>query len=140
MLSDFENGQRVESPVLHFEEVEPRGYGLRLLCKPDHPLEPEIEIVGPVTIDSMLDQKKDEAIIIIEAGLNRIAVVKVPYRTDLGPCSCCHGIGKKEQRMCLWCAGHGASVMDEAKEIAAAIYWSWIRSPGKGGGYVEQAD
>jgi len=140
MPTDFEKGQMVQSPMLHFEEVEPLGYGIRLLCAPEHPLKPEIEITGPVTLDLMLDQKKDEAIIHIEATCGRIAVVKVPYRTDLEPCSACNGEGKRDGKMCLWCAGHGESVLDEAKQIAAAIYWSWIRSAGENGGYVEEED
>ena len=67
-----------------------------------------------------------------------VADVIVPFRYDLVDCLFCMGKGwtvfrGEEMEECPWCLGDKQSAMDEAKEIACAIYWSWLRSPNGGG-------
>lgn len=63
-----------------------------------------------------------------------IANVIVPFRYDLFDCSICEGKGWVSLfggigEECPWCLGDKRSTMDEAREIACALYWSWLRSP-----------
>ena len=134
----WENFERINtSPVLYWSHV-PMGGGdggwNLLKCHPDHDLQPTLSVNrgsrldAEVTITCVGDG--DEEVV--------IANVIVPFRDDIAACSICNGDGcvvlcddTKEE--CPWCLGVGSSAMDEAREIACALYWSWLRSPNGGG-------
>ena len=66
----------------------------------------------------------------------------------LYPCASCAGRGEVEYETgvegagqrevgvapCPVCYGEGADLMAEAGEVLQAVYWSWLRSAGRGGG------
>jgi len=134
------NFERINtSPVLHWSHVSMGGgdSGWNLLqCKPDHPQQPTLCVermpdqyhAAQVTITCRERDGDDEIV---------IADVIVPYRDDIPDCSICGGngwvAGADTKVECPWCMGDERTPMDEAKEIACAIYWSWIRSPNGGG-------
>jgi hypothetical protein len=138
----WENFKRVNtSPILYWSHVPMGGgdSGWNLLeCRPDHRLQPLLKVTrGARQMDASVSitfrSDDDKEIVIAE--------VVVPFRDDLEPCSICGGNGyvvlngsKKEE--CPWCLGVKSTAMDEAKEIACALYWSWLRSPNGGGSGV----
>jgi DnaJ-class molecular chaperone len=66
-----------------------------------------------------------------------VANVVVPFRDNIAPCSVCAGngwivLGSDAKEECPWCLGVESTAMDEAREIACALYWSWLRSPNGG--------
>jgi len=143
-------GQAVQSPVIHWAQEQDEFGPLDVMyARPEHPRNPLITVTGGITcwgryapnhvvsgaevMITATDDADDEMV---------VAHVQVPLTDDIeGNCSICGGSAlvpgaDGEPVDCPWCVD-GASVMDEAKEIAAALYWSWIRSSGPGGGYVE---
>lgn len=130
------------SPVLHWSHVPDSngdgGWNL-IECHPEHVRQPVLRVMRMVdpefsarVVITCRDDEGDDEI--------TIADIIVPYRFDLFDCSVCGGIGEYMslisdcvEETCPWCNGIGRSAMDEAREIASALYWSWLRSPNGGG-------
>jgi hypothetical protein len=128
------------SPTLYWSHVpttgDDPGWNL-LVCLPDHPQQPKLQVVrlmdkahGAQVMITAREKDGDEEII--------VADVIVPFRDDLADCSICDGKGWTISSGgvgddCPWCWGDKRSAMDEAREIACALYWSWLRSPNGGG-------
>lgn len=134
----WENFERINtSPVLYWTHTSMGGGDSgwnQLECHPDHRTQPTLRIIRVQRLDAEVSitcrgDNDDEVV---------IAEVLVPFRDDLAVCSVCDGDGyvmldgdTKEE--CPWCLGVESTGMDEAKEIACALYWSWLRSPNGGG-------
>lgn len=140
----WENFEKANtSPVLywsHVPTIEDGGGWNHIESCPDHCLKPVI------SVRRIMDQAHAAMIEITCQDLKTkkeiiIANVIVPFRNDIGDCSVCEGRGSivfgggEEETECPWCLGDKQSAMDEAKEIACAIYWSWLRSPNGGAEY-----
>jgi len=149
---EFERGQHVQSPTIYWEVLRaPARSNNKLVqnkvtARPKHSAGPEITISGPVisfgvnmpSLTVFGAHVECEATIDGERGV--IFAVDVPWREEMPDCSVCCGAGVNPAgEVCTWCNGEGSSPLDEAKEIAAALYWSWIRSPGERGG-LERED
>jgi len=139
--------QAVQSPVIHWtQDQDEDGPSKEWYAQPEHPREPVLTVTGGIicrdryapdnvvpgaeVMITATDDDDDEVV---------VAHVQVPLTDGIeGNCSICGGgalvLGADGEPMdCPWCV-EGASVVDEAKEIAAALYWSWIRSAGPRGG------
>lgn len=119
-----------QSPTLHWSHG-PKEWDA-LVCQPEHPLSPVLAVTrrgydARVTI-TCCEPGSDEEL--------TIADVVVPHRNDLFDCSVCNGVGQTIAATgsieCQWCRGLQRTAMDEGKEIACALYWSWLRSPNGG--------
>ena len=122
------------SPVIYWQLGADRATP-RLHARPSHPYQPELRVsefgrgVAQVTL---VIQRPDKA--------NREVVfaVRPLLRDGMPDCSVCDGKQVLDDaqtgipRTCWWCHGLGRTALDEAKEIAAALYWSWLRSPAGG--------
>jgi len=105
----------------------------QLECRPNHKMQPVLLITRGRCSDAEVsitckNEGGDEVV---------IANVIVPFRDGIAACSICDGDGgvtldgdTKEE--CPWCLGVESTSMDEAKEIASALYWSWIKTTGQG--------
>ena len=134
----WENFERINtSPVLYWTHA-PMGGGdsgwNQLECHPDHRLQPTLRVTRGHRLDAEVSitcrgDNDDEVV---------IANVLVPFRDGIAACSVCAGDGcvtlnGETKEECPWCLGVESTAMDEAKEIACALYWSWLRSPNEGG-------
>lgn len=125
----------ITSPVLYWTHVPIGGgdSGWNLLeCHPDHRLQPTLRVMRRRSLDAEVlitcrGDSDDEVI---------IANVLVPFRDDIAACSVCAGRGYVASGFtrddCPWCLGVESTAMDEGREIAFALYWSWLRSPNGG--------
>jgi len=107
-----------------------------LESKPSHPLRPVLRITRTKNDDAEVlitcREKDDDTKFVV-------ANVIVPWRFDLWNCSICEGSGFQGEVVCPWCKGHERTAMDETREIACALYWSWLRSPNGGSIAVSSA-
>jgi len=122
------------SPTLYWSHID-GGWDL-LECMPFHPQQPSLHVVrmpgkdlGAQVLITCHEWDDDDN------GVITIADVIVPFRDSLYECSICGGTGldSNSNDECPWCQGNKKTAMDEAREIACALYWSWLRSPNGGG-------
>lgn len=125
-------------PVIDWWEGESENSDFLLEAWPESILEPHLIIEGPI---NRLPGNCRNSLEIWEARLElrtrentekpRVEFeVFIRFRTDLPSCPKCDkgvvDLGNGDTEYCKWCLGSNCSVLDEAKKIAARLYWAWF--------------